>query len=352
MNDIPTTLNHPILVHDLEALCIRIMLRVGLKEEHAQLTAKVLVTTDSWGIHTHGTKQLRGLMRNFKANRLSVSAEPELISEGSAWGLVDGHNAMPIVTSYRAMQVAIDKARNVGVAFVGVNHSSHFGAAGYYANMAAEKDMIGIAMSNVEPFMTVPGAKGRVLGTNPIAFAVPAKKHPTILLDIATSAVAVSKIFAARSFGNPIPESWMVDELGLPTTDPTKIDRGALQPMAGHKGYGLALLVEVLSAALTGSAMLSSVQSWALDLPNPSNQGHAFIVVNPVVFLPIDAFKERVDAIADEIKSAPKAQGSEHIYLPGEIEWEKRSKALNEGIQLPADVIESLHGLALDLGMG
>jgi ureidoglycolate dehydrogenase (NAD+) len=264
---------------------------------------------------------------------------------------VDGHYAMPIVTSYQAMQIAIDKARNSGIAFVGATHSGHFGAAGYYANMAANKNIIGMSMCNVEPFMTVPGAKGKVLGTNPIAYAVPAGKRPTILLDIATSAVAVSKIFAARSLGKSIPDSWMVDEMGLPTTDPNKIDQGALQPMAGHKGYGLALLAEVFSAVLTSAAMLSSVQSWALDLPDPSNQGHAFIAVNPEVFLPIEVFKERVDAMVDEIKSATKASGSERIYLPGEMEWEIRRKALKEGIRLPTDVVESLCGLALDLGM-
>lgn len=345
------TLNHPILPKDLETICIEMMLRAGLMDEHARLTAEVLVTTDTWGVHTHGTKQLRLLVKNFKMKRLDVRAEPELVSEGPAWGMVDGHYAMPIVTSYRAMQIAIDKARNSGIAFVGVTHSGHFGAAGYYANMAAEKDMIGMAMCNVEPFMTVPGAKGKVLGTNPIAYAVPAGKRATILLDIATSAVAVSKVFAAQSLGEIIPESWMVDEMGLPTSDPSKIDQGALQPMAGHKGYGLALLAEVFSAVLTGSAMLSSVQSWALDLPGPSNQGHAFFALNPELFLPLEMFKERVDAMIDEIKSAPRASGSKHIYLPGEIEWEKRSKALKEGIQLPADVVESLSGLASDLGM-
>lgn len=351
MTGLHTILDHPILPQDLEAVCIEMMLRAGLKEEHAQLTANVLATTDAWGIHTHGTKQLRRLIQNFRMNRLSASAEPELVSEGSAWGLVDGHHAMPIVTAYRAMLVAIDKAHNAGVAFVGVTHSGHFGAAGYYANMAAERDVIGMAMCNVEPFMTIPGAKGRVLGTNPIAYAIPTNKQPSILLDIATSVVAVSKVFAARSLGTSIPKDWIVDEIGLPTADPNKIDEGALQPMAGYKGYGLALLAEVFSAVLTGSAMLSSVQSWALDLPDPSNQGHAFIAINPAVFMPIDMFKERVDTMVNEIKSAPKASDSDRIYIPGEMEWEKHHKALNEGIRLPADVVESLNGLALDLDM-
>lgn len=344
-------LNQPIFPEKLEAICVEMMLLGGLKEAHARITANVLVTTDTWGVHTHGTKQLRGLLRNFRAKRLDAAAEPELVSDGPAWGLVDGHYSMPPVSSVHAMQAAIEKARQAGISYVGVKHSSHFGAAGYYANLAAIQDMIGIAMCNVEPFMTVPGAKGRVLGTNPIAYAIPAGEEPTILLDIATSAVAVSKIFAARTLGKPIPDTWMVDENGQPTSDPRLIDNGALQPMAGYKGYGLALLVEVFSAILTGSAMLSSVQSWALNLPDPSNQGHAFIALNPQIFMPIDRFKARIDEMIREIKSAPKASGAARIYLPGEMEWERRAIALREGLRLPADVISSLKSLAEDLEM-
>ncbi len=342
-------LNQRIFPADLEAFCSEAALLTGLREKDARLTAKVLVTTDTWGTHTHGTKQLRMLLKNFRDKRLDVNAEPELIRESLSSGLIDGHNAMPIVSSCMAMELAIEKAKRSGIAYVGVAHSGHFGAAGYYANMAAEEDLIGLSMCNVEPFMTVPGAKGKVMGTNPIAYAIPAGKERTIMLDIATSAVAVSKIFAARARAQEIPNNWLVDAEGEPTVDPAKVEEGALLPMAGHKGYGIAVLIETLAAVMTGAAMLSAVQSWILDVPAPSNQGHAFIAIDPDPIQPIQVFKERVDAMIQEIKSSPRSPGAERIYLPGEMEWERRDEALREGMVLPDDVVASLRGLADDL---
>ncbi len=336
---------------ELEEFCVNAMLKAGLSREHARVTAKVLVTTDTWGVHTHGTKQLRGLLKNVRDGRLNPKAEPEVVREAASAALVDGHYAMPMVSSTMAMNLAIGKAKKTGVAFIGVTHSGHFGAAGYYANMAAEQNMIGLSMCNVEPFMTVPGAKGRVLGTNPIAYAVPAGGEPTIFLDIATSAVAVSKVFAARARGEQVPPTWFVDSTGHPSTDPFKIDDGAMLPMAGHKGYGIAVLIEVLSAVLTGSAVMGEVQSWVLDLAEPPNQGHAFMVINPDVFMPVETFKARVDAMIQEIKSAPKAPGASRIYMPGEMEWERREKALREGIKLPPDVVANLQEMAEDWGL-
>jgi ureidoglycolate dehydrogenase (NAD+) len=344
-------LNQKIFPAALEEFCIKASLLAGLREKDAQLTAEVLVTTDTWGIHTHGVKQLRMLLRNFRDKRLDIDAKPELIIESLSSGLIDGHYSMPIVSSCMAMEIAIEKASNSGIAFIGVTHSGHFGAAGYYANMAAEKDMIGLAMCNVEPYMTVPGAKGKVLGTNPIAYAIPAGKERTILLDIATSEVAVSKVFAAEAKSQKIPDNWLVDAQGKSTNDPSMLKEGALSPMAGHKGYGIAVLIETLSSVLTGAAMLSAVQSWVLDLPGPPNQGHAFIAINPASIQPIEKFKERVDAMIQEIKSSPKRSSAKRIYLPGEMEWEKRDGALREGMMLPDDVVSSLRGLADDLGI-
>jgi len=343
--------NTKIMPAELETFSITACEKAGLQEKDALTTTKVLVTTDTWGVFTHGTKQLRGLVKNLRDGRLKADAVPEIIRESLSSVLIDGHYAMPMVSSVKAMKVAIEKAKKTGIAIAGVYHSGHFGAAGYYANMAANQGMIGVSMCNVEPFMAIPGSRGRVLGTNPIAYAVPAGQYPTIMLDIATSAVAVSKIFAARARNEPIPLGWLLDAAGNSTTDPNNVDEGALLPMAGHKGYGIAVFIEILSAVLTGSAMMSQVQSWALDLEEPSNQGHAFIVINPEMMMPLADFKTRVDEMIAEIKSAPLAPDREEIFLPGEMVWERRKKALVEGMLLPVDVIESLNGLAKDLCM-
>ena len=352
MADIGDLAGRRVNVNDLYDFSLQVMLLAGLKEEHAQVTADVLVTTDTWGVHTHGTKQLRPLVKNVRAGRLQAHAEPEVVAEGAGWALVDGHYAMPMVSSCLAMRTAMAKARDVGIAYAGVRHSSHFGAAGYYAVMGAQDGLLGMAMCNVDPCMTVPGARGRVLGTNPFAYAIPAGKGRPLFLDIATSAAAASKIFAAASVGKQIPEGWLVDDDGLPTVDPSIFPRsGALLPMAGHKGYGLALLIEVLAGVLTGAAITQEIKSWLDDVPDPTNEGHAFIAIDIAAIIDPAEFAERMNHLANEIHSAPKAKGAERIYLPGEMEWERREMALTHGVVLPPDVVESLLGVAADVGL-
>ena len=345
-------MGHPIQAKDLEAFCIAAMTKNGLSQEDAELSAHVFVKTDTWGTFTHGTRQLRGLMTNARSGRLVASAKEEVVAQGPSWAIIDAKDGMPPAISYRAVQTGIEKAKETGMAYIGIRGSSHYGAAGFYANMIAENGMFGMSMCNVEPCMTVPGGKSRILGTNPIAYAAPTGGERTIMLDIATSAVAATKIFAAKNEGRSIPDTWLVDEEGLPTTDPSIYpEKGAQLPMAGHKGYGLAVFVEILTAVLSGSAMMSAVHSWvAYDDPEPSDQGHAFLVIDVGAMMPIAQFHERIGVMSNEIKSAEVAVGTT-IFLPGEMEWEKREKALVDGIEMPEDVLISLRGLAEDSGL-
>jgi LDH2 family malate/lactate/ureidoglycolate dehydrogenase len=279
-------------------------------------------------------------------------AAPEIIHEGPAWAIVDGHYAMAMVTSCLAMDIAITKAKSSGIGYVGVKNSNHFGAAGYYPNMAVKKDMIGLSMTNTNPLVAVPGGKTAVLGTNPFSYAVPAGQEKPIFLDIATSVVAASKVITAKAVGKKIPDNWLVDGDGVPTTDPGNYPNvGALLPMAGHKGYGLSLMIEILSAVLTGADLMSDVKLWLEDHLGPLNQGHAFIAIDVGAIIPIDQFKARMDRLIREIRESPKAKGSVRIYLPGEMEWEKREQAMEKGMQLPEDAIDRLIGLAEDIGL-
>jgi ureidoglycolate dehydrogenase (NAD+) len=336
----------------LTDFCIQAMLRSNMHEADARITAEVLVTTDTWGIYTHGTKHLRVYLSKLRAGGINAQAVPEVTSQGPAWAIVNGHQAMAMVTSCRAMKLAIEKARACGIGYVGVKNSTHFGAAGYYATMAARQDMIGLAMSNVDANMTVPGARVAVIGNNPLAYAVPAGQERPIFLDIATSSVAAGKIYAAQGQGKPVPDTWIVDDEGLPTADIRNYPHaGTLLPMAGHKGYGLAVLVEILSAVLTGAAFTKSVIGWAGHLAQPSDTGHAFLAIDVAAIMPLQTFKDRIDRMIREIKDAPRAKGAERIYLPGEMEWERRDEALRAGIPLPVDVMASLAGLAKDLDL-
>jgi LDH2 family malate/lactate/ureidoglycolate dehydrogenase len=340
-------------IDDLHAFCVAALTKVGVSQADAATTADVLVTTDSWGVFTHGVKALRGYIRRIRGGGLNPTARPQVVNSGPGWAIVDGHSALGMVTSVMAMQTAIDKARACGIGFVGVRNSCHFGAAGYYPYLAARQDLIGIAMANDIPSVTAPGARGPITGSNPLAYAVPSGSGWPIMLDMATSIVAGGKVAAAHALGKPIPDNWVIDSAGVPSTDPAAfIHGGALMPMAGHKGYGIALLIETLAGLLTGAMVGSQVKAWMTsDASLKTGHGGAFIAINVAALMPIEQFKQRVDALVGEIHSAPRAAGAERIYLPGEIEQQRREEADENGILLPPDVVEVVSALAEELGM-
>ena len=332
----------------LSAFCVAALRQTGVNEQDACLTAELLVLTDTWGVFTHGTKNLRGYLRRLRAGGIRADAVPQIVSDGPSWAIVDAGSGLGMVGSRFAMRAAIAKARTAGIGFAGVRNSCHFGAAGCYAAMAAGENMIGIAMANDIPSVTAPGSRAAVLGSNPLAFALPTGDARPILLDMATSAVAGGKVFAAATLGKSIPNNWIVDADGLPTTDPRVFPHaGALVPMAGHKGYGIALLVETLSAILTGASIAGHVLSWSFDDPTrATGHGAAFFAIDLNAMMPGSLFHQRLRQTMEEIRAAPKAQGAERIYLPGEMEWDRRDRALREGIELPEDVLVNLREVA------
>jgi len=343
----------PVSASDLTEFCMGALRKCGVSEADARLTIDVLVTTDTYGVFTHGVKCLRGYVTRLRAGGLKADARPRVDHEGPAWAIVDGQCALGMVTSVFAMNTAIEKARTAGMAYVGVRNSCHFGAAGYYANLAAKADMIGMAMANDYPSMAILGAKKAVLGTNPFAYAVPAGKNDPIFLDIASSTVAGGKVRIAQTKNQKIPDTWMVDADGIPTTDPFLYPGSAsLLPFAGHKGYGIALMIENLAGVLTGTGAMWDLNNWIDGRKDiPTNHGAAFLAFNVGAITPLDAFKNRVDQLIRDIHETPKAKGTDRLYVPGEMEWQNRRAALANGISLPADVVESLRGLAGDLGL-
>jgi ureidoglycolate dehydrogenase (NAD+) len=247
------------------------------------------------------------------------------------------------------MKKIIEKAKTTGIAFATIKNSGHYGAAGYYANIAAREKMIGISMTNVDPGVAVTGSRASVLGTNPIAYAVPNGTDRPLLFDVATSIVAANKVYILKELGEKVPPGWLIDKDGLPTADPSGYpEEGALMPMAGYKGYGLGLLVEILTGGLSGGAMGEEINSWILPVMEPVNQSHSFIVINPEIFLPLEVFAQRIKELENKIRRAPKAKGVDRIYLPGEKEWERYHAALISGIMLPEHMISSLLGVADD----
>lgn len=325
----------------------------GLSDADAAVGADVLTMTDAWGVFTHGTKNVRGYLRRLKAGGLRATGRPCVAAEGPAWAIVDGDSALGMVTSVVAMQTAIAKARTCGIAYVGVRNSCHFGAAGYYAWLAAREGLIGLSMANDIPSVASPGSRAGITGSNPISYSVPAGRHPPLLLDMSTATVAGGKVYAARTRGERIPATWLIGADGRPTTDPSGYpDVGALQPAAGHKGYGIALLIEALSGILSGAAFTWRVGTWMWDDgTKPTNHGAAFLAIDTNAIMPAAEFGRRMEALVDEIHAAPRADGVERLYVPGEMEWDRHRRAMQDGIQLPPDVMASLHETAKMSGL-
>lgn len=337
----------------LYAFAVNSMLDCGLSRKDAETVADVLVGTDTFGVLTHGTKNLLGYATKLRAGGLNPKAVPEVAAEGPAWALMNGNQAMGMVSGSRAMELAVEKAKQCGIAYVGVKNSCHFGAAGYYANIAAKNGMIGLVMSNADPIMAVPGGCGVSIGSNPFSYAAPMGNGESVFLDIALSNVAALKVIMAKEKGQTLPAGCLVDTEGRPTTDPQTFPQASsLAPMAAHKGYGLAVMVEIFAAVLTGAGVLSQVKSWNLDPAAPNNAGHAFIAVDVGKMMPMQDFEARMAALAQELRSARKAQGTERIYLPGEMEWEKRRKAERDGfIEVPDNMADALNKLSQQNGI-
>jgi ureidoglycolate dehydrogenase (NAD+) len=337
-------LDRTISVESLRLLCTDAFSSAGLSAADAATGADVLSTTDSWGVFTHGSKALRGYLRRLYAGGLNPQGRPSVVDEGGAWAIVDGDSSLGMVTSVFAMQTAIAKARASGIGYVGVRNSCHFGAAGYYSWLAADAGFIGISMANDIPSVAAPGSRAAVTGSNPLAYAVPAGRYPPMLLDMSVATVAGGKVHAAHERGEPIPLTWLVGPDGLPTDDASSFpERSTLAPAAGHKGYGIALLIESLAGVLSGAATTWQIRSWMGDDPAlPTHHGAAFIAIDCATIAGADKFGSRMESLIDEIHESPKADGAERIYVPGEIEWDKRARAVRDGIRLPSDVVASV----------
>jgi len=340
----------PVPVADLRALVLQIMERCGVSAEDGQTTADVLVTTDTWGIFTHGTKPLYLYTRRLRAKGLKPRGRPHVLDEGPAWAVVDGDSSIGMVTGVYAMKLALAKSAASGVALVVVRNSCTIGAAGYYASLAAGQGQLGIAVCNAPPNVAAPGSRGPVLGSNPFAFGAASATGGAMVLDIATSEAAGGKIDAAAAEGRSVPNTWLVGAEGQPVTDPNLFlkSQAFLAPMAGHKGYGIGLMIEVL-CALSGGMMRDRVRSFADPPGNPTHQCHAFLAINPGAFLGEGVFPARLDDLFQGIRAVPAVPGC-HVKIPGEMEEGMRRKALAEGIVFPAEVLRLLKVAAVENG--
>jgi ureidoglycolate dehydrogenase (NAD+) len=342
-----------ISVDELKRFSVGALERAGLSRTAAETATDVLVTTDTFGVLSHGTKNLYPYIEKMRAGGLDVRAQPIVEADGPSWAVINGNAALGMLSACEAMNLAVRKAKRTGIAYVGVKNSCHFGAAGYYANLAAQQGMIGLAMSNADPNMSIPNSRGVAIGNNPFSFAAPMQDGRSLFLDIALSNVAALKVVMAREKKESVPGSWLIDENGQPTTDPSGFpEHSHLQPMAAHKGYGLAMMVEILSSVLTGAGILSEVVSWNLRMSDKNQVGHAFIAIDISQIMPMPVFEERMRRMVSELKQAPLAKNASQIFVPGEMEWNKREKALRENrIELTEAMAENMERISRLYGL-
>jgi ureidoglycolate dehydrogenase (NAD+) len=333
----------------LDSFCRQALERVGLSADAAREVSHALVSTDAMGVSTHGTKLLFGYLKKLKGGGYRSQAEPKIERSGPSWALIDGDSGLGQLGSLFAIRKGMELASQTGLAYVGLRNTGHIGAAGHYAALAAQQGFVAMVTGNDIPSVAAPGSRGAVLGSNPLAYAIPTSSGQPILLDIATAAVAGGKVYAAMGRGETLPSTWLIDSDGNPTNDGSLYpEKASLAPMAGHKGYGLGLWCELMSAVIPGGHMTWEVGSWMFDPPSqPSWHNASFTLWHLSSLGPIEVFYERLDRLIEQLHQAPTAAHCEQILLPGELEWRRRKESELRGIELPGDVIDRLE-LAAD----
>lgn len=334
----------------LDQFCCQVLEKLGVPREEARITADTLVTANLRGVDTHGVLRLPLYAARLKGGAMAPSVNLSTERETTATALLDGHDGIGQVISHRAMQLAIRKAKEVGVSYVAVRHSNHFGAAAYYPMMALAQDMIGIALTNASPRLAPTGGVERLFGNNPWSIAVPAGKRLPVVLDMANSVVAAGKIRILQKEGKPLPEGWALNQYGEPTTDAGDALKGILLAIGGYKGYGITLMIDLLTGVLADSNYGPRVKGLDQDV-DPAGTAHSFMAIDLAAITDAAAFRARMDSYIDEIKSSGKARGADTIYLPGELEYLKMQERKEKGVPLQAKVAEELRAVGKELGI-
>jgi LDH2 family malate/lactate/ureidoglycolate dehydrogenase len=342
----------------LKAFAHTVFLKIGCKETDAALAADTLLSADLRGVDSHGVARLSGYIRLWEADRINATPDIKVVHETPSTAVVDGDQGLGLVVAPKAMDIAMEKATSCGTGWVSVKNSNHFGIAGYHAMMALEKDMVGIAMTNASPLVAPTFANERLLGTNPIAVAIPTGEEPPFIADFATTTAANGKIEILQRKGEEAPLGWIQDDEGLPTENPYGVQEGgALLPLGGdrehgsHKGYCLGSIVDIFSAVFSGANYGPWVPPFVSFLPVADDLvgegiGHFLGAMRIDAFRPADDFKSHMDNWIRRFKSAKPVPGQDRVLIPGDPEREFEKERINSGIPLNEKVEKDLLELA------
>lgn len=350
-----------IIVNDkkLAAFVQRIFETFGVPAEKAYVCADNLVLADLRGIPSHGVARLKRYTDGMKAGVILPTVEPVMVLETPSTATIDGNAGLGQVVAYYSTNVAIDKARQSGVGIVTVRNSNHYGIAGYYSQMILNEGMMGISMTNSAPLVIPTFGKEMVIGTNPISLAAPAKRNRPFFLDMATSVVPRGKLEVYERNQKPLPEGWAVDAQGKVTTNASEVLKnmtsragGGILPLggegelySGYKGYGMAVLVDILCGVLSGGAYANMVDVKPEGKPIPAQVSHFFMALKIESFIDLNTFTSRLDDLIDHLKNSAKAENQNRIYIHGEKEYELFDKHKKEGVPLEEKVYSTLKSI-------
>ncbi|MGZ3837746.1 MAG: Ldh family oxidoreductase [Flavisolibacter sp.] len=335
-----------------------VFLKMGCNEEDAGLATKVLLSADVRGVDSHGIARLSGYVRLWEAQRINPVPQVRILHETPSTATMDGDSGLGLVVAPRAMQVAIQKARQAGTGWVSVQNSNHYGIAGYHSMMALEEDMIGISMTNASPLVAPTFSVERLLGTNPISVAIPAGRQPAFVADMATTTAANGKLEILQRKSGVAPLGWIQNKEGRPSTDPHELKAGgALLPLGGdrehgsHKGYALGAIVDIFSAVLSGANYGPWVPPFPAYVPMPVDMpgkgiGHFFGAMRIDAFRPADDFKQHMDQWIERFRAARTAEGFAQVVIPGDPEREMEAVRKKDGIPVLGPVVNDLQFLA------
>lgn len=324
---------------ELRVICKNAFTKVGVPEEDAKLIANAAVFSDERGVASHGTIRLNVYRKRIEEGLINPKAEPKIVNDAGALVHLDGDNGLGQVVCYKAADIAIERARKYGTSVVSVYHTNHAAYLSAYAAKITQAGMIAYLMCNTKPFVAAIGSMEPVVGTNPMCWAIPADPFP-IILDMAISP-ARGKIKNYAAWGKDIPEGWALGPDGQPTTNAKEALAGVLLPIAGHKGYGMGIMVEAMSAVMSGAAYGKNVTHNLDDHEHIPNSGVFIMAIDPAKLMPEEEFSRRVEDYKTMIKTAKAAPGAE-ILLPGELEYRSQVKAASEGLEISDAVVNEL----------
>ena len=331
---------------ELKDLMKNKMMRAGLSEEHAEQTAEILTWSHERGYASHGAVRVEYYSERIAKGGITVNPNFTWKETGPCSGIFDGDNGIGYVVATEGMKKAMEMAKKNGVAIVGMSNLSHSGSIGYYTEMAAKENLVSITFCQSDPMAVPYGGTEPYYGTNPISFAAPTADDRTVVFDMATTVQAWGKILDVRSKGESIPDDWAVDEKGMPVTDPYLVN--ALVPIAGAKGYGLMMMVDIFSGVLLGVPFGKHVSSMYHDLSEGRCLGQMHIVIDPERFVGLDAFKKSMSQVCDELGEMPAAEGYGKVYYPGERADLRREKMYaTGGVDVVDELVEYLRGDAI-----